>query len=143
MKLSLHERFFDKVAEPDSRGCLNWIAAKTKDGYGQFTVEGKNRLAPRMAWEMANGPVTSGLWVLHTCDNPSCVNPEHLFLGTQKDNMQDEINKGRNYHQKKTHCKNGHEFSEENTLVSVRGRVCRACGRAWNKLRYHDKQRRS
>lgn len=75
--------------------CKLWTGARSGDGYGTVTIKGKQLAAHRVAWEEANGSIQSGLWVLHRCDNPLCVNPEHLFLGTAKDNTQDCIRKGR------------------------------------------------
>lgn len=76
--------------------CIEWQGWHTKAGYGQLTRDGKKIYAHRDAWEKANGPIPKGMHVLHRCDNPPCVNPEHLFLGTHTDNMHDMIAKGRN-----------------------------------------------
>jgi len=76
-------------------GCIEWVGA-TAHGYGNINLGGnKWRLAHRVAWELEHGPVQDGLWVLHSCDNPLCVNVEHLFLGTHDDNMEDMVSKGR------------------------------------------------
>lgn len=76
--------------------CIEWQGSKDNDGYGLVTkgVKGVPR-AHRYAWEQKNGPIQNGLWVLHKCDNPSCVSIDHLYLGTAKDNTQDCIRKGR------------------------------------------------
>lgn len=88
----VEERFWSKV---DTSGeCWQWTAALT-NGYGRFGIGRKVVLAHRFAWELANGPIPDGLGVLHACDNPSCVRPAHLFVGTSKDNMQDCASKGR------------------------------------------------
>jgi len=83
----------------DIRGideCWVWIGRTTDDGYGTLCWKGNDHVrAHRLAWELANGPILEGLWVLHHCDNPPCCNPRHLFLGTAKDNRQDDMRKGR------------------------------------------------
>lgn len=75
--------------------CIIWSKAKTKSGYGVTTVNGKTVYAHRLAAEQAYGPIPKGVMVCHRCDTPSCVNPEHLFLGSHKENMQDMRMKGR------------------------------------------------
>ena len=77
--------------------CIEWTAGRSSTGYGAARSPTTNRktTAHRAAWELEHGPIPNGLWVLHHCDNPPCVNLEHLFLGTQKDNMADMIGKGR------------------------------------------------
>ena len=92
------KRFWDKVDK--SGKCWEWTACKFKSGHGGFRVNGKTVRAHRVAWELTNGPVPDGdgfhgTCVCHSCDNPSCVNPAHLFLGTQGDNMNDKTDKGR------------------------------------------------
>jgi hypothetical protein len=85
-------RFLNKVKKTNN--CWLWEASlRNKDGYGQFRLNGKMRLAHRVSWQLFNGATT--LSVLHKCDNPPCVNPNHLFLGSQLDNIRDCINKGR------------------------------------------------
>lgn len=91
--VSLEIRFWERVSKTDS--CWIWMASCTNDGYGTIKKGGKHVLTHRLSWHMAYGPIPDGLSVLHSCDNPPCVNPDHLFLGTQKDNMRDMINKGR------------------------------------------------
>lgn len=78
-----------------SGDCWEWTAGVTPDGYGKMRIEGVDRLAHRIAWEEFVGPIPDELWVLHRCDNPPCCNPDHLWLGTHLDNMQDMARKGR------------------------------------------------
>jgi len=77
--------------------CGCWILMTSTDtsGYARLGVNGKLRLAHRVSWEVHIGPIPEGVCVLHRCDTPSCVNPNHLFLGTKRDNTQDCINKKR------------------------------------------------
>ena len=93
---SLAERFWEKVKRTDA--CWFWTGSKIKAGYGQIHAGGSTRqmlLAHRVSWKLHHGAIPSEFNVLHKCDNPSCVNPDHLFLGTSKDNTQDMFTKGR------------------------------------------------
>ena len=74
-------------------GCWNWLKQKTAAGYGLTGFGGKYTGAHRRAWELAKGPIPAGLCVCHSCDNPGCVNPDHLWIGTQADNMRDSMKK--------------------------------------------------
>lgn len=75
--------------------CWEWQAYKNHNGYGEFSYGGRARLASRVAYELSKRKFDPKLKVLHTCDNPACVNPQHLFLGTQQDNLKDMRDKGR------------------------------------------------
>ena len=75
--------------------CWEWVAGCTSTGYGQFLIQRKKYKPHRISYTLAFGGIPEGLFVLHHCDNPLCLNPSHLFLGTQKDNMNDKVSKGR------------------------------------------------
>lgn len=89
------ERFAKYVGTPLADGCVPWMGHKNSLGYGQFGMNGKNVRAHRYAWEQVYGPIPDGLCVCHTCDNPPCINVEHLFLGTITDNIADKVAKER------------------------------------------------
>lgn len=92
---SAKPRFLSSISGTGDR-CWKWTGARNKEGYGIFrSVAFYGRLAHRVAWQIFEGPLPEGAFVLHKCDNPICVNPSHLFLGTQADNMRDMVNKSR------------------------------------------------
>lgn len=94
MKLSLNKQFWNRVEKTNI--CWLWTGAKRdNNNYGCLVVNGKRILAHRFSWILHNGYIPKKMCVLHKCDNPPCVNPAHLFLGTQSDNMHDMYKKGR------------------------------------------------
>ena len=96
---SPEKRFWLKIDKKAPNECWEWKAGCFKNGYGAFGYNGKVVKAHRLAWELTYGPIPEGMFVLHHCDNPKCCNAkntkDHLYLGTQLDNMQDRDNKGR------------------------------------------------
>lgn len=121
--------FWDSVLKSHEHGCWTWTGPKIKrTGHGTW---GKV-LAHRHSWALANGPIPDGMWVLHHCDNPPCVNPRHLYLGTVIENVRDAIARGRFYvPPRKTHCAQGHALEGDNLRIvnTKQGerRVCRTC----------------
>lgn len=91
------ERFQSKIQKGDSENsCWIWLGAKHIRGYGYFGVShGKNVYAHRFSYEISHGPIPDGMCIMHKCDNPSCVRPDHLQVGTQKDNIRDRDQKKR------------------------------------------------
>ena len=136
----IEKRFFPRLVERPN-GCLEWIGC-TDHKYGSLKVHKVAWRAHRLAWTLAYGDIPTGMLVLHTCDNPPCCNPDHLWLGTQADNVRDKVSKGRqgtNSNARKTHCKRGHEFTPENTFLkspASRGlRECRTCRQERKKVK--------
>ena len=122
--------------------CIEWTGKRWPAGYGYLYVEGKITYAHRDAWITKHGPIPKGLQILHTCDNPPCVNLEHLFVGTQSDNMKDKVDKGRCPQRQKTHCPQGHELKEPNLVkqkLKFGWRSCRICQNAADRKLYHKK----
>ena len=120
MKQTVRERFFSKVVKTES--CWLWTSSAAPRGYGRFYYKGKSRVAGRVSWELFHEKNWPGkMYACHTCDNPPCVNPDHIFPGTQKDNIRDAKSKGRMnppgsnkttdyipHNKMKTHCGDGH-----------------------------------
>jgi len=88
-------RFLRYVSPEPTSGCWLWAKTLSRFGYGMFRIKRESYLAHRYSWTLHRGPIPVGLWVLHRCDVPACVNPGHLFLGTHQDNMDDMKRKGR------------------------------------------------
>lgn len=127
------KEFWERVDR--SKDCWEWRGYRNWAGYGIIhPTPGVKLRTHRIAYELTHGPIPIGLYVLHRCDNPSCVRPEHLFLGTLADNNRDMAAKGRaiGWQAGKTACKRGHPFSPENTRIipSTGERRCRVCLRA-------------
>jgi hypothetical protein len=93
--MSLQERFDARWADDTDTGCHNWTAGTNDAGYGMLRAFGVHARAHRVSWMLSRGPIPPGAHVLHKCDNPACVNVEHLFLGDQRINMADKVAKGR------------------------------------------------
>ena len=136
--MPLIERFFQKVDKSgnlDFPECWLWTGGKTSKGYGSFSYyQGRSAIGAHVSSHLFHlGEIPNGMRVCHSCDNPPCVNPEHLFLGTNSDNMKDMFSKGRNgsSSRRRTHCRKGHSFEEFGVYERTGrgGRICRECQR--------------
>jgi hypothetical protein len=149
------DSFWSHVTKTD--GCWLWRGGPVGDSYGMSWDGSKNRKAHRLSWEIANGPIPDGLSVCHHCDNPRCVRPDHLFLGTNGDNVRDRdlkkrgayasgngarcsenMEKGAKLCRERTHCPAGHAYSGRNLRINSSGhRRCRECCRKRVFDKYH------
>ena len=130
-RVSKLERFMSHIDPCPTTGCWLWTGC-LKTGYGYFRWDNScaHDRAHHAAWRLFKGEIPQGMYVLHRCDVMACANPNHLWLGTQRDNVLDMYAKGRNRHYNalKTHCKRGHELSGDNLIIlDGDGRWCRTC----------------
>lgn len=131
VRKSISERFWPKVLKGQGKACWEWQGAR-QHGYGIMMISttcrprgSKLRHAHRVVWELECGPIPSGMFVLHRCDNPACVRPSHLFLGTQRDNMRDMRKKGRGASVEKTRHlgeEHGRAILDELRVLAIRRR---------------------
>lgn len=118
--------------------CLEWTGGLDTGGYARIYTQGKSQVGHRYVLKLATG-INPGrnTYACHTCDNRKCLNPEHLYWGTPLDNINDKINRGRDFYKNKTHCLRGHEYTAANTIVKSNGnRECRACRSKRMKAKY-------
>jgi hypothetical protein len=116
-KQELMIRFFKFVSMEPNTGCWLWVGVTDRIGYGRFSIKQQSLVAHRISWKLFKGPLPEGLFILHHCDTPSCVNPNHLYAGTYKDNMQDMVRRGRQGRRSKLIEKQAIEI--KNSLLST------------------------
>lgn len=150
-RVATHERLVSHLAVTPA-GCWEFTGVRLKSGgYGALNAGGVKFRAHRLSWLIFRGAIADGLHVLHRCDNPPCCNPDHLFLGTNDDNIRDRNAKGRSNEEFRkqrlrevassiTHCPAGHPYSGDNLLFHViasgrRSRRCRTCHAARERAR--------
>ena len=120
--------------------CDIWEGARNSAGYGHLWLGDRTYYAHRIVWAQEHGAIPEGLVVMHSCDVPSCINIEHLSIGTVRDNARDAVAKGRLGNQRKTECPQGHAYTPENTKLDRGWRYCRECDRVSSLRRYHAKR---
>jgi hypothetical protein len=127
-------RLQERSVKNQKTQCVEWKGTKNELGYGHTSFQGQPWMAHRLVWALSNGRIPEGLFVLHNCDNPSCINAAHLRVGTHDENMKECVRKKRHYKNRKTECLRGHPLDEENTLVTINEcggprRACKTCSR--------------
>lgn len=113
-------RFLSMCDHSDDRICWNWTGLQNTNGYGRFSLANKHQLAHRVSFEIFIGEIPDGMCVCHQCDNRLCVNPRHLWLGTQSENLKDAVAKGRVFQPDTTGEKNGNRKLDWERVRAIR-----------------------
>lgn len=121
--LKTPKKFWRKILFGNIDQCWQWMAGRSKGGYGQFNILGKTKAVHRFVFIQLFDEPKAGLCVLHKCDNRSCVNPNHLFTGTKKDNYDDMVSKGRSNHPGAPGSKNGNAKLSEEHISVIKNRL--------------------
>jgi len=134
LRKSVEKRLLDGCVPEPNTGCWLWTKSIKHFGYGAIGIGGGwVEFTHRASYIIFKGEIPDGIIVRHKCDTPSCINPEHLILGTIKDNSQDMVDRRRHKYHKINICKNGHEFNSDNTeyafnrKMGKKQRVCKTC----------------
>lgn len=125
---SIIDKFWNKVDKTNT--CWNWKGFIGKDGYGKHYIYQKMDMSHRISYQLIIGTIDSNKVIDHKCRNRACVNPKHLEVVSQRENVM-RGNGIAKINSRKTHCIHGHEFTSENTRLYGRERVCKICARDW------------
>lgn len=120
-EMSLKERLLSFCVIDEKTKCWNWSGSKNRKGYGALSIKNKHSIAHRESYKVFKGKIPNGMHVCHSCDNPSCINPDHLWLGTNKDNNNDKMEKGRfkpNYGNN-----NGNSKLTKNDVIEIKQKI--------------------
>jgi len=130
--LPLKQKLYSKIIIDEKTDCWNWQGGKNNIGYGLIRDGKRMRTTHRVSYELNNGQIPTNLVVCHKCDNPKCINPDHLWVGTRKDNTQDMMKKGRhksnpdlNWKQKRTVCEHCNKDVAVNVYSRCHGNKCK------------------
>lgn len=116
----INDRIMECLDVRSDYECWEWVCGRHQQGYGIIQIDDKKKKAHRVVYEMIVGPIPPGMKLLHKCDNPPCCNPNHLFLGTQADNIRDCESKGRSIHKAINGSRNGMAKLNEEDIVTIR-----------------------
>lgn len=140
--LMIAPRLEANIERLPKEGCWLWTGARNGSGYGRIQVARRRHLAHRVMYELANGPIPSGLVLDHLCRTPLCVRPDHLEAVSQRENLlRGKTITARNA--AASHCPRGHEYSAANTVVRGGSRKCIECNRARNRAYHHAVRKHS
>jgi hypothetical protein len=136
---TVEERFWEKVDKNGENGCWEWKAALNSYGYGNFKANKKNVSSHRFSYELLKGDIPKGKHLDHLCRNRKCCNPKHLEPVTQRENLLRGETIPASY-VLKTHCPQGHEYTEENTYTYKGSRYCITCRNKYSNRSYYSKK---